>query len=248
MVCIERLLVVPATLSKPSKRWRLAFATIYCSRTIFLLAKIPIFQLKRPANIPSSPSYTSLNINLDTYAIGTDKDGGIYGSAEDIARRQQAFGSSTLRSAFSCIRLKEGWYDGGSIFVGVFLVIVLCYKLEVPADELFIDGHSLQIDESSMTGESDDVEINHNKNPFLVSGTKVADGYGQMLVTSVGMNTTWGEMMCHISRETDEQTPLQARLNKLTSSIDKSGNKEFDGSKTKADDIVNAVVGIELQQ
>ncbi|KAJ6771669.1 CALCIUM-TRANSPORTING ATPASE [Salix koriyanagi] len=74
-----------------------------------------------------------------------------------------------------------------------------------------------------MTGESDDVEINHNKNPFLVSGTKVADGYGQMLVTSVGMNTTWGEMMCHINRETDEQTPLQARLNKLSSWIGKVG-------------------------
>uniref|UniRef100_A0A6N2NB01 Cation-transporting P-type ATPase C-terminal domain-containing protein n=1 Tax=Salix viminalis TaxID=40686 RepID=A0A6N2NB01_SALVM len=71
-------------------------------------------------------------------------------------------------------------------------------------------------------------------------------------------------MMCQISRKTDEQTPLQARLNKLTSSIGKVGLtvsflvlvvlmvtslailkiREFDGSKTKADDIVNAVVGI----
>ncbi|KAJ6721481.1 CATION TRANSPORTING ATPASE [Salix viminalis] len=58
-------------------------------------------------------------------------------------------------------------------------------RLEVPADELFIDGHSLQIDESSMTGERDDVEINHKKNPFLVSSTKVADGYGQMPVTKL---------------------------------------------------------------
>jgi Ca2+-transporting ATPase len=158
--------------------------------------------------------------------------------------------------------------------VSIFEIVVgdvVCLKIgdQVPADGLFIDGHSLQIDESSMTGESDHVEINHKKNPFLVSGTKVADGYGQMLVTSVGMNTTWGEMMSHISRDTDEQTPLQARLNKLTSSIgmvgltvaflvlvvllvryftgntqDESGNKEFNGSKTKADDIVNAVVGI----
>jgi Ca2+-transporting ATPase len=381
MVCIERLLDVPATLSKPNKRWHLAFATIYCSRTIYSLAKIPVVLLKRPTNISSSPSYTSLNINLDSEhfkihqsslaklvnkkdlhqlqnfggtfgvasAIGTDKDGGIYGGAEDIARRQQAFGSNTYKKpptkglfhfvaeAFKDLTiaillgcaalslgfgvkehgLKEGWYDGGSIFVAVFLVIavsaisnyrqnrqfdklskissnikidvvrsgrrqevsifeivvgdVVCLKIgdQVPADGLFIDGHSLQIDESSMTGESDHVEINHKKNPFLVSGTKVADGYGQMLVTSVGMNTTWGEMMSHISRDTDEQTPLQARLNKLTSSIgmvgltvaflvlvvllvryftgntqDESGNKEFNGSKTKADDIVNAVVGI----
>ncbi|RVX21886.1 putative calcium-transporting ATPase 13, plasma membrane-type [Vitis vinifera] len=52
-------------------------------------------------------------------------------------------------------------------------------------------------------------------------------------------------MMSTISRDTNEQTPLQARLNKLTSSIeDENGNQEFNGSKTKADDIVNAVVAI----
>ncbi|KAG4131597.1 hypothetical protein ERO13_D09G222300v2 [Gossypium hirsutum] len=120
-----------------------------------------------------------------------------------------------------------------------------------------------------MTGESDHVEVNGNQNPFLLSGTKVADGYARMLVTSVGMNTTWGQMMCQISRDTNDETPLQARLNKLTSSIgkvglavaflvlvvllvryftghttDENGNREFNGSKTKSDDIINAVVGI----
>jgi Ca2+-transporting ATPase len=227
-------------------------------------------------------------------------------------------GCATLSLAFGIKEdgIKEGWYDGGSIFVAIFLVIavssisnfrqnrqfdklskvsnniqvdvvragrrqqisvfeivvgdVVCLKIgdQVPADGLFLDGHSLQVDESSMTGESDHVEVNCS-HPFLVSGTKVADGYARMLVTSVGMNTTWGEMMSSISRDTNEQTPLQARLNKLTSSIgkvgllvaflvlvvllvryftgntkDDNGNKEFNGSKTKVDDIVNAVVGI----
>ncbi|CAK9165026.1 unnamed protein product [Ilex paraguariensis] len=213
--------------------------------------------------------------------------------------------------------LKDGFYDGGSIFVAVFLVIsvsaisnfrqnrqfdklskvssnirvevvrngrrqqilineivvgdVVCLKIgdQVPADGLFLEGHSLQVDESSMTGESDHVEVNHSQNPFLVSGTKVVDGYGRMLVTSVGMNTTWGEMMTTISHDSNEQTPLQARLNKLTSSIgkvgltvaflvlvvllvryftgnttDENGNTEFNGSKTKVDDVINAVVRI----
>ncbi|CAL8989555.1 unnamed protein product [Prunus brigantina] len=213
--------------------------------------------------------------------------------------------------------LKEGWIDGGSIFIAIILVIsvsavsnyrqnrqfdklskvsdnvqieavrggrrqqisifdivvgdVICLKIgdRVPADGLFLDGHSLQVDESSMTGESDHVEINQTQNPFLFSGTKVADGYARMLVTSVGMNTTWGEMMSQISRDTNEQTPLQARLNKLTSSIgkvdlvvaflvlivllvryftgntqDDNGNQEYNGSKTKVDDILNAVVEI----
>ncbi|KAI6694211.1 hypothetical protein NL676_021921, partial [Syzygium grande] len=125
------------------------------------------------------------------------------------------------------------------------------------------------VDESSMTGESDHVEVNSNQNPFLFSGTKVADGYAQMLVTSVGMNTTWGEMMSSISQDNSEQTPLQARLNKLTSSIgklglavaflvlvvlliryftgntqDENGNREFIAGQTTGDDIINSVVGI----
>ncbi|CAL8073704.1 unnamed protein product [Prunus armeniaca] len=158
--------------------------------------------------------------------------------------------------------------------ISIFDIVVgevICLKIgdQVPADGLFLDGHSLQVDESSMTGESDHVEINQTQNPFLFSGTKVADGYARMLVTSVGMNTTWGEMMSQISRDTNEQTPLQARLNKLTSSIgkvglvvaflvlivllvryftgntqDENGNQEYNGSKTKVDDILNAVVEI----
>ncbi|XP_028782614.1 putative calcium-transporting ATPase 13, plasma membrane-type [Neltuma alba] len=120
-----------------------------------------------------------------------------------------------------------------------------------------------------MTGESDHVEINGDKNPFLFSGTKVADGFAKMLATSVGTNTTWGQMMGSISRDNNEETPLQERLNQLTSAIgkvglavaflvlvvmlvryftgnttDENGNKEFKGSSTKFDDIMNGVVGI----
>lgn len=213
--------------------------------------------------------------------------------------------------------IKEGWYDGGSIFLAVFIVIsmssisnfkqnkqfdklsqvsndiqidlvrsgrrlkvsifdivvgdVVCLKIgdQVPADGLFVDGHSLRVDESSMTGESDHVEINQNFHPFLLSGTKVVDGYAKMLVTSVGMNTTWGQMMSSISNDIDEETPLQTRLNKLTSSIGKvglvvaflvlvvllvryftgntktdAGVREFNGRKTSFDDVMNAIIGI----
>ncbi|WMV47828.1 hypothetical protein MTR67_041213 [Solanum verrucosum] len=158
--------------------------------------------------------------------------------------------------------------------ISIFEIVVgdvICLKIgdQVPADGILVEGHSLQVDESSMTGESNHVEINLTQNPFLISGTKVVDGYGMMLVTSVGMNTTWGEMMSQISSDSNEQTPLQERLNKLTTSIgkvgllvsflvlvvllvryftgttkDESGNKEFNGSKTSSDDVINAVVGI----
>ncbi|EOX94624.1 ATPase E1-E2 type family protein / haloacid dehalogenase-like hydrolase family protein [Theobroma cacao] len=212
---------------------------------------------------------------------------------------------------------EEGWYEGGSIFVAVFLVVVVSAlsnfrqetqfdKLskisnnitvevvrggrrqqisifdlvvgdvvflkigdQIPADGLFLDGYSLQVDESSMTGESDHVEVDTTRNPFLFSGSKVVDGYAQMLVASVGMDTAWGEMMSSITSDKNERTPLQTRLDKLTSSIgkvglavaflvlvvlliryftgnteDDNGKKEYIGSKTDVDDILNAVVRI----
>ncbi|XP_007030588.2 PREDICTED: calcium-transporting ATPase 12, plasma membrane-type [Theobroma cacao] len=164
--------------------------------------------------------------------------------------------------------------DGRRQFISVFEVVVgdvVCLKIgdQIPADGLFLDGHSLKVDESSMTGESDHVEINGNNNPFMLSGTKVTDGFGFMLVTSVGMNTAWGKMMSSINRDLDEETPLQARLNKLTSYIgkigltvailvlavlliryftgntkDDKGNKEYIRGKTKLDSTMNSVVNI----
>jgi Ca2+-transporting ATPase len=167
--------------------------------------------------------------------------------------------------------LKDGWYDGVSIFLAVFLVaavsavsnhgqakrfdklasqsddvavtvvrggrrqevsifdvvvgdvVVLKIGDAVPADGVFLDGHALQVDESSMTGEPHPVHVGADDSPFLASGVKVLDGYGQMLVTAVGTDTAWGEMMSSITREKTEPTPLQERLERLTSSIGKVG-------------------------
>uniref|UniRef100_A0A5B7BIW2 Calcium-transporting ATPase n=1 Tax=Davidia involucrata TaxID=16924 RepID=A0A5B7BIW2_DAVIN len=148
-------------------------------------------------------------------------------------------------------------------------VVYLKIGDQVPANGLIIDEHSLQVNESSMTGDSDLVEVNCSNNPFLLSGTKVADGYARMLVTSVGMNTAWGKMMSSMSCDSNEKTPLQAKLNKLTLFIakvglviaflvlvvllvryftgniyDSDGNRAFIGGKTTIRDVFNAVVGI----
>ncbi|XP_023749222.1 putative calcium-transporting ATPase 13, plasma membrane-type [Lactuca sativa] len=240
----------------------------------------------------------------------------------------EAFKDPTILILLACAALslgfgikeegaKEGWYEGGSIFVAVFLVIavsavsnfrqerqfdklskisnnikidairdgrrqkILIFDVvvgdvvilnigdQIPADGLFIDGYSLLVDESSMTGESDHIDIDSIRNPFLISGSKVADGHGRMLVVSVGMNTAWGKMMSSVTGDSDEQTPLQARLNKLTSSIgkvglavaflvlvvmliryftgnteDEHGNREYNGKRTDTNDILNSVTRI----
>ncbi|KAM6561882.1 hypothetical protein CsatB_021880 [Cannabis sativa] len=97
-------------------------------------------------------------------------------------------------------------------------VIPLKIGDQVPADGILITGHSLAIDESSMTGESKIVHKDQ-KSPFLMSGCKVADGVGTMLVTGVGINTEWGLLMASISEDTGEETPLQVRLNGVATFI-----------------------------
>ncbi|KAM9095732.1 plasma membrane calcium-transporting ATPase 2 isoform X2 [Sarcophilus harrisii] len=62
----------------------------------------------------------------------------------------------------------------------------------LPADGIFIQGNDLKIDESSLTGESDQVRKSVDKDPMLLSGTHVMEGSGRMLVTAVGVNSQTG--------------------------------------------------------
>ncbi|KAJ8751402.1 hypothetical protein K2173_016605 [Erythroxylum novogranatense] len=112
---------------------------------------------------------------------------------------------------------------GRRVEVSIYDVVVgdlipLSIGDQVPADGILVSGHSLAIDESSMTGESKIVHKN-SREPFLMAGCKVADGSGTMLVTSVGINTEWGLLMASISEDTGEETPLQVRLNGVATFI-----------------------------
>lgn len=101
-------------------------------------------------------------------------------------------------------------------------VVHLSIGDQVPADGIFISGYSLSIDESSLSGESEPVDVDKNK-PFLLSGTKVQDGSGKMLVTSVGMMTEWGRLMVTLSEGGNDETPLQVKLNGVATIIGKIG-------------------------
>nr|POE71717.1 putative calcium-transporting atpase 11, plasma membrane-type [Quercus suber] len=87
-------------------------------------------------------------------------------------------------------------------------IVHLSIGNQVPADGIYISGYSLLIDESSLSGESEPVNVYEEK-PFLLSGTKVQDGSGKMLVTTVGMRTEWGKLMETLNEGGDDETPLQ---------------------------------------
>lgn len=107
----------------------------------------------------------------------------------------------------------------------------------IPVDGIFIDGHNLKCDESQTTGESDLIKKhpadqvyaaieNHDSlrkmDPFIISGAQVTEGVGTFLVTSTGVNSSYGKTLMSL-REDPEVTPLQSKLNTLAEYIAKLG-------------------------
>lgn len=64
----------------------------------------------------------------------------------------------------------------------------------LPVDGIVIEASDLKADESSITGEADSIKKNvpvtydksEKVNPFLISGSKIVEGTGEILVLAVG--------------------------------------------------------------
>ncbi|KAE8298387.1 Plasma membrane calcium-transporting ATPase 2 [Larimichthys crocea] len=75
----------------------------------------------------------------------------------------------------------------------------------LPADGVLIQGNDVKIDESSLTGESDHVKKNADKDPMLLSGTHVMEGSGRMVVTAVGVNSQTGIIFTLLGAGAEEE-------------------------------------------
>ncbi|CAH8335270.1 unnamed protein product [Eruca vesicaria subsp. sativa] len=84
----------------------------------------------------------------------------------------------------------------------------------VPADGVLFVANSLKIDEQEITGSHLIVQKDLLNNPFLLSGSKVIEGIGTMLVTSVGINTEWGKKI-ETQPEIDEENPFQVYVKQI---------------------------------
>ena len=105
-------------------------------------------------------------------------------------------------------------------------VVVLEVGDIVPADIRITESVNMSIQESSMTGESvpvekspetieeTDVPLGDRKNMAFSSGV-VTFGRGKGIVVGTGMNTEIGKIANMLNRDSDTQTPMQVRLEKL---------------------------------
>ena len=102
----------------------------------------------------------------------------------------------------------------------------------VPADGELVEAVSLKINESTLTGEPEvdktvdpahfDPEATYPSN-VAMRGTTVADGYGVLVVTAVGDATEAGRVTEQSTVQSEEQTPLDRQLTRLSKLIGRVG-------------------------
>ena len=111
-------------------------------------------------------------------------------------------------------------------------VVILNTGEEVPADGTLVEAVSLQVNESSLTGElmvnkttceaDFDEDATYPSNTAM-RGTTVTDGHGTMVVDRVGDATEIGKVARQATEQSQEQTPLNIQLTKLANLIGKVG-------------------------
>lgn len=95
------------------------------------------------------------------------------------------------------------------------------------ADGRILDSASLQVNESALTGESDNVfksseRIDKTDLPLgdrlnmVYAGSNITNGHGGVLVTAVGMKTEIGKIATLMKRAKRKKTPLQIALDKFS--------------------------------
>jgi len=147
----------------------------------------------------------------------------------NYAKEVQFCKLSIKTSEVSCSVVRDGSEEEVMVYdivVGDLLKVKT--GMTLPADGVFTEAHSVRIDESSLTGESDLARKDAFEkgmtqgNPFGLAGSKVEEGSGALLVCAVGRSSSLGEMEGMLHPPSSE-TPLQQKLNSVANSIGKWG-------------------------
>lgn len=92
-------------------------------------------------------------------------------------------------------------------------IVVIREGERIPADGILIVNHSIEVDESMLTGES--LPVIKEQNDEVFSATLVVKGKGQICIQKTGMATRFGEIAQTLASVAEDKTPLQKRLDSL---------------------------------
>jgi len=105
-------------------------------------------------------------------------------------------------------------------------IVILEAGSKIPADGRVISAHTLEVDESSLTGESVPVAKQNQslakvstplaeRSNMLYMNNAVTRGRAEMVVTETGMETEIGKLAILLTQAEEGATPLQIQLNSL---------------------------------
>ncbi len=109
-------------------------------------------------------------------------------------------------------------------------IILLEEGDKISADARLIESSDLQVDQSTLTGESNPVrktkdavlrdDLTRAEIPNLIfAGTNVSEGNGKAVVTEIGMKTEFGKIAGLTQNMGNAESPLQKELDRLTKQV-----------------------------
>lgn len=150
----------------------------------------------------------------------------IWGTVQEIKTGKAMQSLSKLTSPTATVLRDNNMITIPADDVVVNDILVLDAGMSIVADGLLIESFDLQVVESVLTGESEQVEkrvgpdkpntaiINQTNRIF--AGTNVINGSGKAIVTAIGMHTQIGKIAGLLNDEKDNMTPLQKQIAKLS--------------------------------
>jgi len=89
----------------------------------------------------------------------------------------------------------------------------------IPADAIICDDSTVLTNESSLTGEPDDLKKSKDKDCFLLSSCLITEAEEcRALVIGIGTHSQWGKIKANLVSEA-VNTPLQDKLESMTQTV-----------------------------
>jgi magnesium-transporting ATPase (P-type) len=89
----------------------------------------------------------------------------------------------------------------------------------VPADAVMMDPITILCNESSLTGEPEDLKKNRNNDCFLLSSCLITEGEdSKALSIGIGLHSQWGKIKANLVSES-VNTPLQDKLEDMATMV-----------------------------
>jgi P-type Ca2+ transporter type 2C len=137
----------------------------------------------------------------------------------DYQKESQFRELSAANDEVDVVVLRSGKFHNipvGEIIVGD----IVCLEAgdAIPCDGILLDYDGLEIDESALTGEPEDIDKDAENDPFVLSGCTTTAGSGRFIAIAVGKLSQWGVIKSHLEKE-QEETPLQEKLDDMAALI-----------------------------